>query len=272
MNLVKWAGGKNLLAPELEKHFNLDKNCFYVEPFLGGGGSFLNLKKQFAAGSDKNQSLIYLWEFVRDDLDSITDGYAYYHELHSPDGYENARKLYNDLYKDIEKGKMLDELKKDIAILFLYLLNTGYNGLCRYSLKTGFNVPIGDKLPAVQSVREKLLIVQDRIKNTVFHCWDFEKTIKHYQSKSNAFFYCDPPYSQVNGKGFQDYTGDWKETDADRLAQVLNVSGCDFAVSEIDLPAVRERYAGYPIIELQANRSIGGNRSKVNEVLILSRI
>jgi DNA adenine methylase len=273
-NLVKWAGGKALLAAEFEKHLKLDKNSFYVEPFLGGGGSFLQVNKGFGAGSDLNKSLICLWEFVRDDLDSITSGYAYYHDLHSAGGYKDARDQYNNLYRDKTKVEILEEEeKRDIAILFLYLLNTGYNGLCRYSAKTGFNVPVGDKLPSIQSVREKLLIVQDKIKNSSFHCWDFTKTIKHYQAKGNVFFYCDPPYSKVNGKGFQSYTGEWKGTeDADRLKQVLIESGSRFAVSEIDCPEVRERYADYPMIEILANRSIGGNRSKVSELLILSQL
>lgn len=272
VNLVKWAGGKGLLVPELEKHFNLEKNIFYVEPFLGGGGSFLSLKNEFAAASDLNQSLIYLWEFVRDDLDDLMSGYEYYHEFHSPGGYEQARKQYNELIKDIGNVRISTEKKKDISILFLYIMKTCFNGLCRYSMRENkFNVPIGDKLPSVQTVRESLLIVRDRVRNTVFHCWDFEKMISHYKQKGSVFFYCDPPYSKVNGKGFQSYIGDWKDSDADRLAKVLKESGCRFAVSEIDCKAVRDRYSDCRLIELKAGRSIGGSRSKVDELLILSR-
>lgn len=270
INLVKWAGGKAILAPNFESHFELQENCFYVEPFIGGGGSFLHLKKKFGAGADMNPSLIYLWEMVKNDLNVVTDGYAYYHELHSEGGYENARNIYNDLIKDIGKFQMSSQKKEDIAILFLYLLNASYNGLCRYSKKTGFNVPMGDKIASVRSVREKLLIVRDRIENTAFHCWDFEETIKYYQRKGNVFFYCDPPYSKINGKGFQSYIGDWQDNDADRLKKVLSESGCRFAVSEIDCPAVRERYEGCRLIELKAKRSIGGNRSKVDELLIVN--
>lgn len=265
-NLIKWAGGKAKLAPLFKEFAIFSQESFYVEPFLGGGGSFLHLKREFAAASDKNSSLIVLWETVRDDLNVLMARYEKHHARHSRDSYYEARKLYNELKREESQEK--DRL----AALFLYLINTCFNGLCRYNLRGGFNTPIGDGIASVASVREKLLWVQSKVKSTAFHCWDFEETIAYYQSKPNAFFYCDPPYSQVNGKGFQNYTEDWKETDADRLAQILKASGCDFAVSEIDCPAVRSRYADYPIIELQANRSIGGNRSKVKEVLILSRI
>ncbi len=264
-NLIKWAGGKAKLAPLFKDYAVFSQESFYVEPFLGGGGSFLQLKGEFAAASDKNSCLIALWETVRDDLDVLMARYEAHHARHSRESYHEARKLYNELKQEGSQEK--DRL----AGLFLYLINTCFNGLCRYNLKGGFNTPIGDHIPSVASVREKLLSVKSKVEFTAFHCWDFEETIAYYQSKPNAFFYCDPPYSQINGKGFQNYTGDWIDSDADRLAQTLKASGCDFAVSEIDCPAVRERYAGYPIIELQANRSIGGNRSKVNEVLILSR-
>jgi DNA adenine methylase len=263
-NLIKWAGGKAKLAPLFKDYAVFSHESFYVEPFLGGGGSFLQLKGEFAAASDKNNSLIALWSAVRDDLGGLMARYESHYARHSRDSYYEAREQYN-LLKPWGQHEKLPGL-------FLYLINTCFNGLCRYNLHGEFNTPIGDRIPSVASVREKLLLVQSKIENTAFHCWDFEETISYYKSKPNAFFYCDPPYSQVNGKGFQDYTGDWKETDADRLVQVLKASGCDFAVSEIDCPAVRERYADYPMIELKANRSIGGNRSKVRELLVLSRI
>lgn len=274
--LLKWAGSKRLLVEFLRESFQLEKDCFYVEPFVGGGNSFLDIKGEFAAASDRNQSLIYLWECVRDDLDTLISWYSYYHDLHllySGGSYYAARDAYNEMIRDISKRQILLDTKRDIAGVFLYLMKTCHNGLCRYRKRENyFNTPIGDKLPSVRTVKDKLLIVQDRIKNITFHCWDFEKTVKHYQSKDNVFFYCDPPYSQIDGKGFQSYIGDWKDSDADRLKKVLVESGCRFAVSEIDCPEVRERYADCRIIELQANRSIGGNRSKVNEVLILSRV
>lgn len=276
--LLKWAGSKRLLVEFLRENFQLEKDCFYVEPFVGGGNSFLDIKGEFAAASDKNPSLIYLWEAVRDDLDTLISWYSYYHDLHllysgSDAAYKAAREIYNDLIQDVGKREILREKKLDIAGVFLYIMKTCYNGLCRYRKREHFyNVPIGDKLPSVQSVTEELREASSRIQHTKFHYWDFEETVKHYQSKPKAFFYCDPPYSQIDGKGFQDYIGKWENSDADRLKKVLVESGCRFAVSEIDCPAVRERYAGYPIIELKANRSIGGNRSKVNEVLILSRL
>lgn len=271
VGLIKWAGSKRLLVDFLAEQFALKENCFYVEPFVGGGNSFLELKKEFSAASDLNQPLIYLWESVRDDLDCLMSTYSYYHELHSPGGYESARKQYNDMIKDIGKFTILEEKRKDIAGLLLYIMKTCYNGLYRTRKREHFfNTPIGDKLPAIRNVREELLIVQDRIRFTNFHCWDFEKTVKHYQSKGNVFFYCDPPYSQIDGKGFQGYIGDWQNSDADRLKEVLVESGCRFAVSEIDCPEVRARYEGCRLIELQANRSIGGNRSKVDELLIVN--
>jgi DNA adenine methylase len=141
----------------------------------------LQLKGEFAAASDKNSSLIALWSAVRDDLDGLMARYEYHCARHSRSSYYEAREQYN-LLKPSGQHKKLPGL-------FLYLINTCFNGLCRYNLRGEFNTPIGDQIPSVALVKEKLLSVQSKIKNTAFHCWDFEETITYYQSKLNAFFY-----------------------------------------------------------------------------------
>ena len=274
-SLLKWAGGKKTLVDTYKGYHLFKKKSFLVEPFLGGGGSFLNLKSDYAAGCDTNKSLIYLWQMVRDNHGELVSWYDYYHGIHTPGSYDCARKIYNDFITDpsLDKAFVSVEKKTDIAGVFLYLMKTCFNGLCRYNKKGEYNVPIGDKLPTVEAIREKLLIISDKIQGCSFHHWDFDTTINFYKKNCNVFIYCDPPYSRTaGGKEFQDYTGQWKPTDADRLAQTLLSSGVDFAVSEADTPEVRERYKNCYKVEISANRSIGGNRQKAKELLILSRL
>jgi DNA adenine methylase len=276
-SLIRWAGGKRLLVEEYKRQDLFSKESFYVEPFLGGGGSFLGLKQKKSAGCDVNESLIYLWRMVRDEPEELVSRYDYYHGVHTPNTYYVARESYNNLIRSHDSTRFSKETKKDIAGIFFYLMNTCHRGICRYNEKKEFNVPVGDggtRLPTVEAIREKVLMVSQKIQDCYFEVFDFEQAIKYYGDEhQNVFFYCDPPYSQKEGKGFQSYSPtDWKNSDADRLAEVLKTSGCDFAVSEIDIPAVRERYAGCKFIEIQADRKVGGDRSKVGELLILSRV
>lgn len=281
-NLVRWAGGKRNLV-DVYKAYNLfKKDSFLIEPFLGGGASFLGFKNKYAIGADTNLSLIYLWQMVRDDWESLVSWYSYYHDLHSTQGseaYYSAREVYNSLLRNLDTSKWVSNEKKiDIAGVFLYIMNTCHNGLCRYSKKEKkYNVPIGDRLPEVEAIKEKLMIISSRIQGCRFHAWDFERTINFYTKGTvhypNVFIYCDPPYSRSEGgKEFQDYTGNWQASDADRLAQLLLNCGRDFAVSEADTPEVRERYKDCYKIEINASRSIGGDRKKAKELLILSRL
>ena len=56
--VLKWAGGKSELLPQLEKLFPQKCNRF-LEPFLGGGAVFLALDPEIPALiSDANEELV----------------------------------------------------------------------------------------------------------------------------------------------------------------------------------------------------------------------
>lgn len=272
--LIKWAGGKSRFC----KHFNLLRICnnsdsYHVEPFLGGGGSFLHLKKQNAAASDINPDLVNLWEITRDDPASLITSYINYFNSHSKLEYYQQRVLFNSCRFTLQSEKVLTADKKHIAGLFLYLMKTSFNGLCRYSQQGVFNAPCGDSIATIEAVTNTINSVSKKIQNVEFSCCSFEQTIAKYQDRKDVFFYCDPPYSKVNGKGFQEYAGgSWGRTDADLMAKTLIDSGCQFVVSEVDTEQVRNRYPNSHFVEIKANRSIGGSRAKVSELLILSHI
>jgi DNA adenine methylase len=265
LSLTKWAGGKGELSKLYNQYNVFSDSNFHVEPFLGGGGSFLYFNKNEAAASDVNPDLVNLWQMVRDEPEDLINQYESHAIIHSIENYNKARQTFNE-----QKQSLTDD-KHRMAGLFLYLMKTSFNGLCRYNLKGNYNVPIGDKLPTVDAVRKTIEAVTAKIENVQFDCCDFADTIAKYKDRDNVFFYCDPPYSKIDGKGFQEYAGGrWSAIDADRMAYILLSSGCKFAVSEVDTAEVRSRYPLCKKIEIMANRSIGGDRAKVKELLILS--
>jgi len=82
-------------------------------------------------------------------------------------------------------------IKKKSA-LFLYLNRHGYNGLCRYNLKGGYNVPFGrykkpyfpaDEMHTFANKAQTALVTDLSIMQ---------------QAKKGDVIYCDPPYAPIS--------------------------------------------------------------------------
>ncbi len=72
--VLKWAGGKGRLLPELLGRAPDSFNAYH-EPFLGGGAMFFALASSGRAGqvylSDANPSLIEVYRALRDDVAGV---------------------------------------------------------------------------------------------------------------------------------------------------------------------------------------------------------
>jgi len=190
-SFIKWAGGKrwfiknyNHLIPKSDQ-FNR-----YFEPFLGGGSMFFYLKPKKAFLNDINNELIITYEQIRDNWETINSNLIDLNERHNETLYYNIRAQKPNI--DIE-----------IAIRFLYLNRTCWNGLYRVNANNEFNVPIGTKTRVVLDndnfeLRSKLL------KNVKFSSNDFEVLIN--KARKDDFVFIDPPYTvKHNNNGFIKY-------------------------------------------------------------------
>jgi DNA adenine methylase len=125
---LKWAGGKRWLAKHLAglvpEGFNR-----YIEPFLGSGAIYFELLPKAAILSDANEALIETYKAVRDYPLCIAERLSELHDAHDADVYYAMRSSSPD--NPIE-----------IAVRFIYLNRTCWNGLYRVNRKNQFNVPI----------------------------------------------------------------------------------------------------------------------------------
>ena len=64
---VKWAGGKRQLMPEIIKYKPKSYKKF-VEPFVGGGSVFMELRNNMTVINDFNSELINTYIVIRDNL------------------------------------------------------------------------------------------------------------------------------------------------------------------------------------------------------------
>ena len=61
--VLKWAGGKSQLLNELNSRLPKSYNK-YIEPFIGGGALFFNLKPDQAIIADLNPELVNLYKSI----------------------------------------------------------------------------------------------------------------------------------------------------------------------------------------------------------------
>jgi DNA adenine methylase len=173
---LKWAGGKRWQVHHLRKLWEPHKHRRLVEPFCGGLAVALGLNPTSALLNDVNPHLINLYSWLKRGLDVTV-----LMENTSP-AYYASRVRFNQL---LESGK---SDSAEAALLFYYLNRTGYNGLCRFNNKGGFNVPFG---------RYKKIDYRPDFNEypPVFAHFEFTTTdFAKLPLRDGDFVYADPPY------------------------------------------------------------------------------
>ncbi|MEM9102625.1 MAG: Dam family site-specific DNA-(adenine-N6)-methyltransferase [Pseudomonadota bacterium] len=177
---LKWAGGKYRVLPRIFEKLPEGKRL--IEPFVGSGAVFLNTDYSSYLLADINPDLINLYQKVQDHGESFVEEASHYFvkKNNTESIYYANRHRFNTTQDTLEK-----------ALLFLYLNRHGYNGLCRYSVKSGFNVPFG-RYTSPYFPEKELMHFIEKSKKATFVCIDFVKTLQ--RARKGSVVYCDPPY------------------------------------------------------------------------------
>ena len=267
--IVKWAGGKRQLLPEIRKYIP-EKYSTYYEPFVGGGAVFFDIQPKKAIINDVNSELINLYKVVKNNVDVLIKDLGkhkneadYFYEVRSWD-----RNL--DIYKqlsDVERASRIHFLNK-----------TCYNGLFRVNQAGQFNAPYGRyKNPNIENkITLKAVSKYLNQANIEFRNTDFEEAVKGV--RKGAFIYFDPPYDPVSdSSNFTGYAkGGFNRDEQIRLKKLcdkLNRRGIKFLLSNAATDFILDLYneEDYRIKIIPAKRTInsnGDNRGEVNEVLV----
>jgi DNA adenine methylase len=128
---LKWAGGKRWLVPHIRPIWENYRDRRLVEPFSGGLAVTLAMMPGRALLNDINPHAINFYTWLKHGIDIKI-------EMRNDRGlYYAHRERFNHL---ITHGYAASE---EAAALFYYLNRSGYNWLCRFNQKGGFNVPFG---------------------------------------------------------------------------------------------------------------------------------
>src|SRR5207244_7349150 len=157
----------------------------------------------------------------------------------------------------------------EAACLFYYLKLTGYNGLCRFNSKGGFNVPFGSYTNINYKDERAFSEYPSAFANWVFTNTDFERL----PIEEPDFVYADPPYDVE----FTHYSkGGFGWDEQVRTAEWLSKHSGPVALSNQATKRIVELYSDlcYTLVYLRAPRRISctGDRTPAREVLALRNL
>ena len=262
--VLKWAGGKTSLIPQLIKHFPQSFNR-YFEPFLGGGAVFLALDQaKKSVINDFNTEITNLYEIIRDEPRQLMRELDLLGEKYS-----------EKFYYELRAAKPKLHVKKAARTLFLN--KTCFNGLYRQNSRGEFNVPFGKRprLPKIYE-RPQIMELSKRLKKTKLLTLDFEEVID--LAGPGDFIYCDPPYEPLSvTSSFNSYTfKGFNKKDQIRLLEASEravARGAQVAISNSSAPFVKKLFRNWELVTIVSRRSInskGDRRGLVEEILAKS--
>ena len=255
--LIKWAGGKRQLLPELKERMPVNYSR-YVEPFVGSGALFLDVQPTNFVINDFNPELINLYKMVRDypfELMRILDVKC--DEFNSLDSEVRRAEYYYCSREQFNNNILSENLTIEDAALFILLNKTCFNGLYRVNSEGLFNVPFGKRKHVNLYNRENLCDCSKILKRAKIICGDFEEACKRL--RAGSFVYFDSPYYDT----FDTYQANgFSEQDHIRLATVfkrLSEKGVYCMASNSNSDFIKALYDGFDIEIVDVKRMINSN-------------
>lgn len=207
----------------------------YIEPFVGGGSSFLNTKAQRYIVNDIDHYVIALHQCLSSyagrqeelisKLYSVIDKYGLscsYRNITVPD--ELKKKYVKTYYSHFNKEaytKMRDDFnnnEEDLLLLYLLLIY-GFNHMIRFNASGKFNLPVGNvdfNKNVYKAICHYLSFMETS--DISFINKDYMAFLNELEFDENSYIYLDPPYL-ISGSEYNKY---WNEEEEQRLCAYLD--------------------------------------------------
>ncbi len=256
---LKWAGGKQWLAPALVAAVR-DGRGGYFEPFLGGGAVFFAARPSRAVLSDKNPELIAAYRAVQ-----TSPAYL----IRRLRALTFSRTRYYRMREEVPRGRI------QRAARLVYLNRTCWNGLYRVNQEGRFNVPVGRFTYSPDFIGvERIRAAHEALKGATLRACDFEVAVSIARRGDTVYF--DPPYTAAHlENGFLRYNEHiFSWADQERLAAValrLTRRGCRVLVSNAPHPAILGLYRSFRVTRIRRTSLIAGSpgyRRNVSEIVL----
>jgi DNA adenine methylase len=233
----------------------------YIEPMVGGAALFFSVRPVGAVLADTNSELIAYYTVLRDDPAGL---------LRRLRSLTASASRYYSLRASRPRGVM------QRAVRFAYLNRLAWNGLYRVNRDGQFNVPIGDRLPAVMWNESDLLKASAALSTARLLAGDFRATLQ--QATSGDFVFLDPPYPRGSREkvGFNRYASDvFTVSDHRDLADIVS-DLTDRSVKVMLTLADADRFEGIYPRHMRRTRFVskaliackGSDRRRVTELIL----
>lgn len=291
--LLKWAGGKRQLLPELRRFYPTEFGA-YLEPFFGSGAVFFDLHRRGLLDGhpvvliDSNADLIGCYETVRDHTDAVADALDTLAARHAADSQSHYYRVRDEQFNPEREarrdgGGRID-YTPELAAMLIYLNRTGFNGLFRVNARGAFNVPAGRYERPHIADRLRLRDVAWALgRPNVRLVWGSFRDAEA-MAQPGDFLYFDPPYAPLTRtSAFTGYThprfGTAEQHALQEMTVRLSAKSCHVLLSNSTAEEIRGLYdenpsavaAGLRAYRVPARRAINskaGRRGVVDEYVI----
>lgn len=241
-----YVGDKYKLMPQLKRLFP-DKIKTYIEPFVGGGSSFLNIKAKQYLLNDINPYLINLHLFLQtqsqqkilDSLFQLIENYNLSCSIKNiipPLDLRMAfKKTYFAKYNKESYLRLRNDFnqnKNDMVRLYLLLIY-GFNRMLRFNSKGDFNLPVGNvdfNANVIQALKDYCHFVQD-IPISFFNL-HYAEFLESVQMDEGDFIYLDPPYL-ISDSEYNKLWSEISEMELYRILDELDDKGIQWGISNL---------------------------------------
>lgn len=228
--IFKWSGGKADEISQFKEHIPTDYDT-YLEPFIGGGAVYFNLRPKKAVITDVHTELVDFYTAVKNK--KMNDIYDFMSQ------HPNDETTYYKVRDEMPINDYLDSAKR-----FFYQRKTCFRGMLRYNSHGKFNIPFG----RYKTYNYEILKNQEYEKlmeTTTVGCHDYSYVFENYNSSDN-FMFLDPPYdSEFTDYGYCKFGRDEQK----KLADLFKSTSIRCLMIIGKTPFISELYDGYIVSE-----------------------
>ncbi len=259
--LLKWAGGKSQLLPELLPKFPKRYGRF-IEPFFGGGALFFAVKPYEAVIADSNPELINLYQSIASNVERVI-------------GYLAKYKNTEEEFYKVRSQDWTKLSSEKAAARTIFLNRTCFNGLFRVNKSGQFNVPYGKYVNPRILDEEALRSASVLLSRSAIICGDYKEVLHDY-ARPGDFVFLDPPYLPISAYAdFKRYTKEqfYEEDHIELAAEIsrLHDIGCYVILTNSNHPLVHELYGRYEMQVVSTKRHISCNgKGRTGEDVIVT--
>lgn len=235
---IQWMGGKSRLSKHIVSLIPEDIKDYY-EPFVGSGAVFFQLNNPNSFISDVNSELIHTYNSIKYNCDIVLELFEGCRSQHSKEFFLKIRNIHDFT------------AQLDIALRFIYLNKSCFNGLYRVNKKNQFNSSWGNLKQTKPLDADNIKLCSKLLQTTKIKCQSYDKI----NPSEGDLVYLDPPYHGLYDRYSIDKFDEQEHLALKFFCDYLTKKNVKFILSNSDTDFIKDLYKDYNISEVQLTKS-----------------